>query len=164
MHEFHSIAHFIEHLTTLHAKEALAVRHGLERAAKVVEKQAKAEIGVYQPAVGEFPKWEELADSTKADRVSQGFTENDPLLRSGELRDSIGHSVEGLEAVIGSTSEIAVYQEMGTSRIPPRPFLGTALANKHGQVVRIIGEHAVGALIGGNPFSYTLPGFTEPDH
>lgn len=159
--EFHSIAHFVEHLATLHAKEALGVRHGLDRAAKLVEKAAKAEIGHYQPASGPFPSWAELAESTKADRVSQGYTENDPLLRSGKLRDSIGHTVEGLEACIGSDMDIAVYQELGTKTIPPRPFLGPALFNNEHKVVKLIGEHASGALLGGSPFSYAFPG--EPD-
>ena len=162
MREFQSIAAFIEHVSTLHAKEALAVHNGLKRAAKMVEVQAKSEIGVYQSAIGEFPKWEELADSTKDDRVSKGYTENDPLLRSGKLRDSIHHDVDGLEAIIGSDSDIAVYQELGTENIPPRPFLGSALAIKEGQVIRIIGEHVVSALIGGSAFSYRLPGFVEP--
>ncbi len=161
MHEFHSIAHFIEHLGTMHAKEAMALRHGLKHAAEIVEKQAKAEIGNYQQAIADFPAWAELAENTKEDRVSKGFTENDPLSRTGGLRDSITHEVEGLEAVIGSESPIALYQELGTATIPPRSFLGTALASKQSQVVKLIGEHAVGALIEGRPFSYLPPGFSE---
>jgi HK97 gp10 family phage protein len=162
MREFHSIASFVQHIATLQAKEVLSVRKGLARAAKIVESQAKSEIGHYQDPIANFPGWEELDQSTKDDRVSKGFTENDPLLRNGKLRDSIHHDVDGLEATIGSDSDIAVYQELGTDKIPPRPFLGTALAIKDKQIVRIIGEHAVGALIDGNTFSYRLPGFIEP--
>lgn len=157
MTEFKSIASFVDHLATLHAKEALALRTGLKRSAEIVEKQAKSEIGNYQHAVGSFDAWQELADSTKEDRLKKGFTENDPLLRDGALRNSIKHEVHGLDAVIGSESEIALYQEIGTNTIPPRSFLGTALENKQSQIVRLIGEHAVGALVGGNQFSHFRP-------
>lgn len=162
MREFHSIASFVEHITTLQAKEVLSIRKGLAKAAKIVETQARSEIGHYQDPIADFPGWQELAQSTKDDRVSKGFAENDPLLRDGKLRDSIHHDIDGLEATIGSDSNIAVYQELGTDKIPPRPFLGTALAIKQGQIVRIIGEHAVGALLDGSAFSYHLPGFSEP--
>ena len=35
--------------------------------------------------------------------------------------------VEELEAEIGSDSQIMVYQEFGTSKMPPRPVMGPAL-------------------------------------
>ena len=41
--------------------------------------------------------------------VAKGFTPDDPLLRTGQLRDSISHQVQGLDAVVGSTSEVMVY-------------------------------------------------------
>ena len=51
----------------------------MERAAKVVEREAKSEIGEYQDStISPFPAWAELADSTKDNRVRLGFTENDP--------------------------------------------------------------------------------------
>ena len=99
----------------------------LETVGEAIEKEAKAEIGHYQRTdTGPFPEWTELAPSTKKDRVSKGFTENDPLLRTGELRDSIAHEVRGTSVAIGSDLDIAVYQEMGTATIPPRPFLRIA--------------------------------------
>ncbi|AFS52918.1 phage virion morphogenesis protein [Leptospirillum ferriphilum] len=99
----------------------------LETVGEAIEKEAKAEIGHYQRTdTGPFPEWAELAPSTKRDRVRKGFTENDPLLRTGELRDSITHEVRGVSVAIGSDLDIAVYQEMGTQHIPPRPFLRVA--------------------------------------
>ena len=99
----------------------------LEAVGSKIEKDAKEIIGHYQRSdTGPFPEWEELAPSTKADRVSQGFTANDPLLRTGELRDSIGHEVRGRSVAIGSDLDIAIFQEMGTATIPPRPFLRIA--------------------------------------
>ena len=49
-----------------------------------------------------------------------------PALRTGALRASIRQAAQADRAVIASTSPIAVYQELGTARLPPRPFLSTA--------------------------------------
>jgi phage gpG-like protein len=148
---------FIAHLSAA----AIAVRshqhEALEKAARLVEAEAKREIGHYQGQAGQFVHWAELADSTKADRVRQGYAENEPLLREGDLRDSIAHVVRGNEAVIGSASEIAVYQELGTDKIPPRSFLGGALVRKSDQVAQILGEGAVKALVGPGVFQGRLP-------
>jgi phage gpG-like protein len=116
----------------------------------VVEKEAKAEIGHYQGAAGPFSAWPELADATKEDRLKSGFSENDPLLRTGELRDSIEHTAGVDEAVVGSNSDIAVYQELGTQHIPPRSFLGGAAVRKGEEVANILGRHVVKALAGGS--------------
>lgn len=101
-------------------------QHILTESAKIIQKDAKDQLGTYQDPKGPFDGWVELADSTKQDRVSQGFTPNDPLLRSGQLRDSIQMGVESGRAVVGTNDEIAKYQEFGTGHIPPRPFLGPA--------------------------------------
>ena len=99
----------------------------LEAVGSKIEHDAKEIIGHYQRSdTGPFPEWAELATSTKADRVSQGFTPNDPLLRTGELRNSIRHEVRGHSVAVGSDLDIAIYQEMGTATIPPRPFLRIA--------------------------------------
>ena len=144
-------------LSLLEAAEKLvlaeiAIHHAanaaLERVARKVESTAKDEIGTYQPEVGPFPAWPELADSTKDQRVRLGYSENAPLLRSGELRDSIGHEVADFEAVIGSDSDIMVYQEMGTHRIPPRPVLGPAAERNHDTILRELGGAVVAGLLG----------------
>lgn len=46
-----------------------------------------------------------------------------PWKRTGALRDSITHSTDDAGAVIGSSDPVAVYQELGTRQVPPRPFL-----------------------------------------
>ena len=94
-----------------------------------------------------------MADSTKSERAALGYPENEPLLRDGTLRDSIKHKVvmTGIssgEAHIGSDSPIAEYQELGTSRIPPRSFLGGALMRKTAEVVKIVGSGAALGLAG----------------
>jgi HK97 gp10 family phage protein len=123
-------------------------RAALETVAQRVEKTAKAEFGVYQDAVGPFPEWAELAESTKEDRVAKGYAENNPLLRDGTLRDSISHDVKDLTATIGSTSQIMEYQEFGTSRIPPRPVLGPAVIHNHDAIIGGLGGAVVRGLVG----------------
>ena len=146
--EFSSIGQFVAHLSGL-AVEQHAVQHrALEKAAVLVEGHAKAKFGEYQPEGGGFVAWAELADSTKQDRVAQGFTENDPLLRSGATRDSISHKVSSDEAQIGSNSDILVYQELGTAHIPPRSVLGATGAETADAVVRILGHALTVALVG----------------
>ena len=114
-----------------------------------IENTAKNKIGHYQSESGPFQEWPELADSTKADRLNKGYDPDEPLLREGTLRDSIQHEVGGLEAVIGSKSDIAAYQEFGTNRIPPRPFIGPAAFENKEKIERIIGEAAVAGIVGG---------------
>lgn len=131
------------------AVPALA-RVALDAAAKSIEAEAKAEIGTYQRSnMGPYEPWAELKDATKAERERLGFTPNDPLLRTGGLRDSISREVHGLEAAVGSTSDVMVYQEMGTRTIPPRPVLGLAASRKTEDVLRIVGESVRIGFLGG---------------
>lgn len=143
-----SLPGFIEHMArmtvTMHEAEHLA----LDRAARIVKAEAKREIGHYQDEAGPFQKWAELADSTKRQRARLGFPENEPLLRTGEMRDSIEHRVGDREAVVGSDSEIAEYQELGTQKIPPRSFLGGAAFRKAEDVAKELGRSVTMALVG----------------
>ncbi|QTD88738.1 hypothetical protein [Burkholderia anthina] len=149
MREFNSLTAFAAHLIRLDGGMLLRMHAGLDRVAAHIERTAKSEIGEYQPAVGPFDAWPELADATKEDRVRQGFAENDPLLRTGEMRDSISRRVRGLEAEVGSTSDKLVYQELGTANaaypIPPRPVLGPAAVLAEPMIRRVL----IGALVSG---------------
>lgn len=134
MKEFEGFGSFARHLGRLALIGEEVTHHITGEGAKLIQKDAKNRIGEYQDYAGPFNSWAELADMTKADRVAQGFPANEPLLRTGEMRDSIGVSCEGNKAVVGSASDIAMYQELGTDSngrsdnggIPPRPFLGPA--------------------------------------
>lgn len=147
---------FAAHLLERAAVEVAALEEGLERVAMHIQKTAKSEFGVYQPERGPFNEWDELADSTKADRVRQGYSENDPLFRSGALRDSIQHEVHGLDAVIGSKSDIMAYQEFGTEKIPPRPVLGPAALRNKARIESLIGAAAVMGIVGGDRIHESL--------
>ncbi|HEX7854436.1 MAG TPA: HK97-gp10 family putative phage morphogenesis protein [Sphingobium sp.] len=131
-------------------------RKALERVATKVEKTAKSEFGAYQPATGSFAAWEELAESTQEERARLGYTPDDPLLREGDLRDSISHEVADLVAVIGSTSEIAEHHEFGTSKMPPRPFLGPAVERNKKAIIKELGGAVVDGLIGDDRIHFSL--------
>lgn len=154
--DFADLALFAEHLLSRGATTLAALHDGLERAAVIIERTAKDEIGVYQPATGSFPAWAPLAESTVEDRVSKGYSANEPLLRDGTLRDSISHETKGLEAVIGSTSDIAAYQEFGTETIPPRPFIGPAAFVNKDNIQKLIGAAAVAGLTDGKPITQAM--------
>lgn len=147
---FNHIGEMVAHLASMAAHETLELHHGLKKCAVAIEETAKSEIGHYQGDVAPFAGWVELADGTKADRVAQGFTENDPLLRTGALGDSISHQIEGLEAVIGSTSDVMVYQELGTDRIPPRAVLGPAGIRNKDLIIKTLGHAAAKGLMYGS--------------
>ena len=150
---FGSLTELTLHLGKIAVAQHAMERTALDRCAKLVAAHAKEKIGDYQPEAGPFAAWAGLADATKADRLRQGYSEDDPLLRTGALRDSIGHTVRDSEAQVGSNSDIAVYQELGTKHTPPRSFLGGALADKLEDVRKIIGDEAVGALVGEQVFN-----------
>ena len=119
-------------------------REALEVGAKVIEKEAKRVIGTYDYG------WPELAESTQDERASLGYEPDEPLLRDGTLRESIEHKVVSAhEAQIGSDLDVAVYQELGTSTIPPRPFLSGAAAAKGQEVADKIGKIIVEGTFAG---------------
>lgn len=111
--------------------------HALERAAVIVEGEAKRVIGTYEYG------WPQLADSTQKDRVAKGFSANDPLLRSGGLRDSVEHTTTDDRAYVGSDSQIAEWQELGTSKIPARSFLMSAAIHKEAEVRELLGREVM---------------------
>jgi hypothetical protein len=139
---------FIAHLTGSIGALAAAEGHAMEQAAKVVEAHAKKIVGVYQTDTGQFPAWAELADATKDDRVRLGYSENEPGLRSGDMRNSIDHKAEHNEAVIGSDDQHMVYFELGTSKQPPRSVLGSAVVQTEHAITEILGSSVVRALVG----------------
>ena len=98
----------------------------LRSAAESVRDEAKALIGT------ELADWPALAGSTIAEKRRLGFagkvSDTDPLLRTGELRATIQvGEITPQHAVVGTDDPIAAYQEFGTERIPPRPFIGAAV-------------------------------------
>ncbi len=148
MQEFTSFAAFGRHLGRLALQGDAVTERITERTAAIIQDEAQAKIGVYQEASGGFPAWAPLADSTVADRIRQGFSPLEPLLRTGTLRDSYSSTTSGGEAVIGSTSDIALWQEQGTEHIPPRPVLGPAAFESKAKIGALGASIMVAWLIG----------------
>src|SRR5690348_10894252 len=96
---FESPALFAEHLVKVAFKQELALHEGLKAALRLIRNRARQKMGHYQDQSGPFQDWAELAEATKEERLRLGYTENDPLLRSGELRNSIVDEAGVLEGV-----------------------------------------------------------------
>jgi len=114
----------------------------VERACQIVQKKAKAAIGKGHEM------WAPLAESTIADKQQHGFPTPKPLLRTGEMRDSIEYTVNGLEGCVGSNDPVAVYQELGTSRIPARSFLVSSAISSEDKIHRLAAAATIAALSG----------------
>lgn len=117
----------------------------LPKIGAVVEIAAERMPGEYQPG------WAKLAESTLADKARKGFPVPSPLRRTSAMAESYRHEVApaALEVVVGSPSKIALYQEMGTSRIPPRPVLALAMQRSIKYATGLLGNAALKILTGG---------------
>ena len=145
LHTFASLAeHFARmQYTALSRNESL-----LERIGKLVKTTAKSLLGHSHGPLGPFPEWAPLSPSTITGRERAGYVPITPLLASGQLRDDIGYSVSMRTATagvvtIGSTLDYAAHLELGTSKMPPRSFLGRALHMRVPMIVRMVGESQV---------------------
>lgn len=122
-----------------------AEQKALGRVVRQIEKTARGEFGEYQPSIGAFPEWPELADETQRRREAAGYSPNDPLLVTGKMREHTKSEVHGLEGFVGSTSPLMPIHEFGTEHIPARPVIGPALVANEDFIARVIG----GAVFGG---------------
>lgn len=138
-------------MASIFTKAALAMpmasREAIEKAADMVLVQIRSEPGEYQTGSGPFASWAPLAASTLDDKARKGWPSPSPELRSGELRDSYEKTiVSNHEAAVGSNSDIAVYQELGTSKMPPRSIIGLAGAKKEHEIYEMTGRLFYGVL------------------
>lgn len=106
--------------------------------------EAQAMFGLY-PENGE---WDELKDATQRARERQGYEPNDPLLVTGELKESVECKVKGRSGFVGSNDPIMFYQEIGTETIPPRPVFGLLVQKETKHIVLNLGN-AIFKLITG---------------
>lgn len=104
-----------------------------------VQARAMSKIGTYQPAVGPFNAWQQLAPSTLAAKRRAGATGDDPLIgyyapghQNSVWPVALRASIEikrhdPLTAEVGTNDPLGPWQELGTARgIPPRPFMRPA--------------------------------------
>lgn len=148
MRSFGTIDAFLQHLATLPAAVAAAERHGMEAAGASLVTGAQGMIGE------EIAQWAALAASTVEEKSRLGYTgrvsATDPLYRTGELRLSIKFSVAPGTLTLGTNDPIAAFQEFGTARIPPRPFIGATMFRDGRAAADLVAGYMVAAF-GVNP-------------
>jgi len=107
---FHTLGDFVAHLSTIEADLELAREAAVVKGCQIVQKEAKAAIGNYRAGYN----WPQRAESTQEDRVLKGFPANEPLLRTGSLRESIEYTApvhEGAEVCgyVGTNHPVAKF-------------------------------------------------------
>jgi hypothetical protein len=70
-----------------------------------------------------------------------------PALRTGTLHDSIVTEADAAGAVVASIDPVALYQELGTVTLPPRPFLAPVAAACSETAADAIGAAIAGAIV-----------------
>jgi hypothetical protein len=136
-----------------HATAAVAAAHtALKAGAELVKTEAQAKLGHYQGAAGDTPAWAPLSEATQADRVAKGFTPDDPLLRTGELRDSIEIRpvtedeievgvFDGEMQTIAAAMEFGYHNVRANKIVAPRSFIRSTAFEQAVPVGELI-EHA----------------------
>jgi phage gpG-like protein len=107
------------------------------RACEMVCAEAKRVIGVG------YPEWPALAPETLAKKMM-----NTPLLETGEMRASIEWNAEGNEGFVGSNNDKAVWHELGTTKIPPRPFLMGAAMRMEAEIHAMAAKAVMAVMAG----------------
>jgi phage gpG-like protein len=119
-----SILGFVEHLREIEHDMKEAEAAIVRQACIMVATEAKRVLGT------DGYNWPALSEHTKK-------TQPGMLLETGEMRDSISWTAHGNEGHVGSNNDKAVWQELGTSRIPPRSFLAGALHHEAPEIVKM---------------------------
>jgi hypothetical protein len=116
----------------------------IKKAAEMVAAAAKDRIGKTHS------DWPALSPETIADRVKKGFAPNEPGLRTGQMRDSIGITIapSGLEASVGSNDPHLLWFELGTSKQPPRSVLVAGAQSVEDRIHTMAARATIAVLAG----------------
>jgi phage gpG-like protein len=87
-------------------------------------------------------------DVRQALSTAPGGPHDHPWRETGALRDSVSWQSNDNQAVVGSTSPNAAYQEFGTPMLPPRPTLAPAAMQSGQSIANAIGNAVTNALAG----------------
>lgn len=146
--EFKTLEAFAKHISKVAKKYNSYESNAANFLGEILELEAKDKIGHLQDGAGPFDSWKELADSTKSDKERRGYVFNheyNPLYRTGDLKNSIGHvfNIPSRTLYLGSTDEVMIYQELGTKYIPPRSVLGLTMFQAKPDIQYIMGNMLV---------------------
>lgn len=133
-----SLRSFADFAARTSARLGVGYHAALDRGAAIVADDARSRLGHYQPG------WPSLTQETIA-RKRQG---DSPLLETGAMRDAIHHEVGWMRAEVYCDDPVAVFHEEGTSRMPPRPFMGPAALEREADVAHEVGQQVAAALRG----------------
>lgn len=134
--EFRDFGEMASHATHVALACDEALHEGLKAVTKKLLKDTRDLFGSYQTGAGPFGTWQPLAQATKDDRVRQGFSPDDPLQRTGDLRDSFYAKVDRHEGGVGSDEVKALGMELGDpiKSVPARPTVGLAFARNEAEL------------------------------
>ncbi len=145
------LADLAAHFKRIHEELRPAMEAEMHVAMEGVAEVAKGMIG------HEMPGWDPLSASTVAEKERLGYvgriSPTDPLLRTGELENSLsGEAIverNTIVGVVGSTSDHSIEMELGSSRVPPRPFIMPALIVSSESIGEAFCKLALRALVPG---------------
>jgi HK97 gp10 family phage protein len=122
----YTAAQFAARLTAMAHRMAEERKVSMREIAVDVRDTARSAIGTYRFG------WPRLSTATLAKKGA-----DTPLLVTGELRRSIKYTINpnGTEAIVYSDDPKAAHHELGTRKMPPRPFLVPAAQTREKAVV-----------------------------
>jgi phage gpG-like protein len=133
----YSVLGFVAKLKTLELEMNVLGPAIIAHACELVAAEAKRVLGT------EGYDWPALSPATLAHKMQSGM-----LLETGAMRASIEWNSSGNEGHVGSNSDIAVYQELGTARIPPRPFLSGAANAMEEKIHKMAAKAVMAVMLG----------------
>ena len=151
MKSFASLAQFAVQAHVISENLEHVQQEVIRQAAEIVEDRAKSELGGY--GLGVVP--------LKASTIARKGRGDSPLLETGELRNSIEHTIGDKVAWVGSNNDKAVWHELGTSKMPPRPFLSLAAIASEPAIHKMARRQISAALTGDHDLRHILHAATH---
>lgn len=167
-HEFEGLEAFAFQLVAMSVLWREERKQALKAVGNLLTRDMRAQIGAYQPQVGNYLEWAPLADSTEDEKARLGAPADAPLERWGDLAKSFRSTVEGSEELIaGSTDPVMEYHEFGTDKMSPRSVVGPALYKNIEAIRKLIGYSAADTIVSGQRLGYRFDaeagGIAQPE-
>lgn len=148
MKQFSNFDAFSKHIKKVSSQYKDRESKSLNSIGAYLEKKSQDTIGYLQEGGGSFASWPELKEATKKDKERKGYAfkeDFNPLYRTGHLKKSISHVVNRSShtVFVGSPLDVALYQEMGTDKIPARSFLGLTFFKEKPQIQYMLGQFLI---------------------